>query len=297
VNIALEAAPPRLAFLGPAALVPHMLGSCDWASTRLFLVERGNAAPVLAEVRAWAPDVCLVLAPETWRAEDVQALPGLKVGVVAAPLFDPTLLSHLAGLAQPGSGGFHWLTWPENPWPEALEGLPVLQTLPLPMDTSALPARPRFESQEVMVPEWTMTPPTVLEGLRRIAPVRMLSARLEGAALRDAVAEAGVLVYCSRDVLGRLDPLPLYALAAGVLLVTDAPFPQDWGIEWEDEYLHKPHETLAGTVEEARKLPQNYRPVRMRAWQKVRELFDASSAYRRLVHDARLFNAAMPGGR
>lgn len=176
---------------------------------------------------------------------------------------------------------------------EALARVPGLKIEvgpPLPVDVSRCLSAPDLEATEVAVPEWARPPPAVLERLEATVRVRTIRADAPPTSWPDLLAGVSTAVCWTSGSLG-VDAFPLVALANGVLLASNAAFPAPWGIEPEDEYLHAPGEDhLAGAVLEAVGIPESVRAVRVRAWQKVREAFSAESVYRRLVHDALLFD-------
>src|SRR5262249_57197965 len=85
---------------------------------------------------------------------------------------------------------------------------------------------------------------------------------------------------------GSRDQLRLLSLSLGHLVICEEELPLHWGFEVEEEYLLRPREQWEELLAELGNAPNSYRAVRIRAWQKARELFDASGAFRRLVHDA-----------
>jgi hypothetical protein len=172
-------------------------------------------------------------------------------------------------------------------------GLKVEVTSPLPIDVERCLLAPDLDAAEVAVPEWARPPPAVLERLRLETRVRAIPADAPPLAWPDLLAGVGAVAYWTTEALHGVDPFPLVVLANGVLLASNAAFPEAWAIEPEDEYLHRPAEDdLAHAVLEALRVPQSVRAIRARAWQKAREAFSADAAYQRLVHDALLFAGA-----
>jgi hypothetical protein len=57
-------------------------------------------------------------------------------------------------------------------------------------------------------------------------------------------------------------------------------------LEEEDEYLVRPVKEWPNLINKEQEGLGYFRAVRVRAWQKVRELFDASRVFRRLASDA-----------
>ena len=289
MNVLLPSNSVRLGFLGPEAFEPHAPGSTDWAESQFFSVRDGDWDSAVDRAATWQPDVCVVFGPHQVERSALSRLRGLKVGVIAAPLPGPEALDRLRKVTTGDAHGFRWLTYFENPAPAGLADLPLLQTLPLPIDTSRTPTAIRFDQHTILVPEWASPGEAMLKELRQLAPTRLIPFGSTTRELLSALSTAGVVVYSSRDLLGRLDPLPLLALGHGLLLVADTCFPPDWYIEPEDEFLVRGGDQLVPAVDAHLRMPEAYRSVRVRAWQKIREAFDASAAFKRLVHDAWMF--------
>lgn len=274
---------PKVAFYGRAEHRLHAPSQPDWAEARFFEVP-AQAGTVPPAGRGFSPDVSVIFDPANWSARSLQAVKGLRVGVVDLPLFDPAAADRLR--AHCVAGLLDYLTVPDA----GTTGLPpdrVWGVLPPPVDFSQLPAAPSLENWRVCVPAWALPDAGTLEALEREAQLTVLPAQLDLQALTAQLAEHGVLVYCTRDALGRFDPLPRIAMALGLLVVSGSAFPSEQGIEPEDEFLETPQ--LATTVAEVRRLPLSFRAVRIRARQKMRESFDADAAFKRVVHDVRLF--------
>ncbi len=115
---------------------------------------------------------------------------------------------------------------------------------------------------------WAM-PPVTIEGCEIITDATALGA---------ACARHGVLYFGGDEAQMASDPTPMLALAHGVLLVARAPFPSDWGIEPEDDYLVRENsDDYAQLVRELNATPFLHQATRVRAWQKTRELFSAEA--------------------
>lgn len=278
----------KVAILGRPLFEPHVPRTAGWAELRFLALGDDSGTAAADEARTWGADTCIVLEPQRLGESAAARLPGLKIGVVPAPFDDAGSLERLKRLTARGSAGLRWLTWPEAPVPTGLTGLPWLQTLPLPVDTDRCTDGPRLRRTGLLVPEWASPGTAMLERLRERLPVELLPGGLEPPALLERLEGAGVLLYSAREPLGRRDPLPLLALARGLLLLSETPFLADWNVEPEDEYLVRGGEELVRTVDALARRPGSFHAVRVRAWQKVREAFDASAAFQRLLHDASL---------
>ncbi|PTL76168.1 hypothetical protein DAT35_51300 [Vitiosangium sp. GDMCC 1.1324] len=288
----------KVALLGRSAFEPHVPRTAEWAELRFFsLGEDGGATATAAdEARTWGAEACLIFEPQRLGEDVVARLPGMKIGIVPAPLEDFESFAKLSTLTRPGGSGLRWLTWPESPVPAELASLPWLQTLPLPVDTRRFTEGPRLQRTGILVPEWASPAPAVLERIREQLPVELLPRGLEPSALQERLEGAGVLLYSSGEPLGRNDPLPMLALSRGLLLIADTAFPADWYVEPEDEFLVRSGEAMVRAVDALMRRPGSFHAVRVRAWQKVRETFDASALFQRLLHDASLMSAVEERG-
>lgn len=282
----------KVAFIGRPAFELHVPREAEWAELRFFALGEDGGATVAEEVRAWGAEACLIFEPHRLGEDRVTRLPGMKVGILPAPLDGFEAFAKLSALARPGGSGLRWLTWPESPVPAELTGLPWLQTLPLPVDTSRFTDGPRLQRTGLLVPEWASPAASVLERIRERAPIELLSRGMSSSALLSRLDEASGLLYASHEPLGRTDPLPMLALARGLLLISDTSFPADWYVESEDEFLVRGGEDMVRAVDALTRMPGSFHAVRVRAWQKMREAFDASAAFQRLLHDASLLDDA-----
>ncbi len=291
MNVAPFGRPIRFALLGAPDLEIHFPSRCPWSTARFVAVEPGRWATAVDETLAFAADVVIVAEPHEIPPAELARLPGIKLGMVARPGPSSDDVARLAASSSEprGNARFDFFTWFEEPPAEAAD-LPVLQILPLPVDTERCLAEPRLDLRRVLVPAWSRPPSGCLARLRRNAQVTEIPLAAAPSSWAELLAEGGTLVYWSRATLGRIDPLPLLALANGLLVVANTGFPRSWAVEQEDEYLVRESEdALALAVEESLRIPDSMRAVRVRAWQKVREAFSADGAFHRLVHDALLF--------
>lgn len=276
---------PRVAFVGGPRHRLHAPLSNDWAECQFFLTGGSAVNALVDSVTRWRAEITVVFAPNELSFEIARALPGMKLGILDAPLISAEERGRLARLQE--DCGFSAFTCVSEPTDD--EGRPHFQqVLPLPIDTSLFAAGPRLDRWSVLIPEWACLPAPLLAELRQRHPVTVLPSQSDPNAILAAVREHGVLVYSAYDVMGRFDPLPLLALAAGLLLVGDRPFPGRWGIEPDDEYLIREGSQLVWALDEAVAQRQATQAIRVRAWQKSREAFAASAAFKRLIHDALL---------
>lgn len=297
MNVAPFEPPIRVVFLGAAELERHFPSRCDWASVRFVVVAPDTAGAAVEATLAFSPDVTVVADPQDLHGARLDLLPGVKVAMItprSAARGDASALARRLR-AWAGARHFDYFTWFEEP-PRDAEALPLLQVLPLPVDTERCLSRPQLELRRVLVPTWAGPPPSCLARLRQCAEIVELPPLVAPDSWSEVLGTGGALVYWSRGPLGRLDPLPLSALANGLLVIANTPFPGPWGIEAEDEYLLRPSQDMVvRAVQESVRFPDAMRAVRMRAWQKAREAFSADGAFHRLVHDALLFQKSRSG--
>ncbi|WP_375760007.1 hypothetical protein [Corallococcus exercitus] len=280
----------RVAFVGEPAFEPHVPVQAAWAEVRFFPVTSGQWEPALDAAQAWGANATLVFRPQDLTPELAARVPGaMRIGVIPAPLFSAEEIERLASISGPDVKGFRWLTYLETPTSPELARLPLLQTLPLPVDTARCPTGPRLDVRRMLVADWASPTPEALEHLRKLGPVDVLSSHATPEEVSQALEKAGTLVYASRDLMGRFDPLPLLAMAHGLLVIADTVFAGEWNIEPEDEFLYRPDGQWARSLDEVFRMPVSFRAVRIRAWQKMREAFDASACFQRVLHDAHLF--------
>ena len=266
----------RVAFLTPAARRPSLPLDATWADVRVFDVDAGWSRAV-TEATLARPDVTFCLLDDAFDVAAVRTLPGLKVGMVTRP-------PHGAKGPWPlddWKAGLDTFTWFESPPDSAPEPFAIV---PLPVNRAKL-SPPDFSRRTVVVPRWAGPSSEVMERLAKMEDLAVLE---PGGALIDHLAlldEAGVFVTAGYDATGRLDPLPLHALARGVLVIATTGFPPLWGIEPEDDFLVRPEGQLLAAVDEVRRIPDTARAVRLRGFQKVGEFFDADQVFARLTID------------
>jgi hypothetical protein len=279
----------RVAFLGDPSFEPHVPVSADWAEVRFFPVHGSEWEDAVEAARQWGAHATIVFRPQDVSPELAVRLPGaMKVGVIPAPLFSAEDFRGLELNAGPESGGFRWLTYLESPPPSELARLPLLQVLPLPVDTARFAAGPRLGQRGLITVDWACPHQNLLERIRTIAPVEVLPSDMPLPQVIERLGSAGALLYSSRDALGRFDTVPMLAMAQGLLLISDSTFAPEWVIEPEDEFLPRVGDFMLRAVDEFLRIPEAHKAVRVRAWQKLREAFDASACFKRMLYDASL---------
>jgi hypothetical protein len=279
----------RVAFLGEPSFEPHVPVSADWAEVRFFPVHDGVWQDAIEAAREWGAHATIVFRPQDVSPELAGRLPGaMKVGVIPTPLFSAEEFQRLELNSSPESGGFRWLTYLEWPPPAELARLPLLQVLPLPVDTARFAAGPRLGQRGLVTVDWACPQRHLLERIRTMAPVEVLPPDMPLPQVIERMGNAGALLYSSRDALGRFDAVPMLAMAQGLMLISDSVFSHDWYIEPEDEFLPRVGDFMIRAVDEFLRFPEAHKAVRIRAWQKLLEAFDASACFKRMLYDASL---------
>lgn len=263
----------RAAFVGAAAMRPSLPLHAPWAP-EFFDTAAGWDKAITAAARS-KPEITFLLLDGAFDVALADRLPGVKVGLITHPPYS-------------ASG-----EWPVRQWRDALDAITWFEPPPrgmpeadaiiaMPVDRHGITA-PNFSLRQVLVPRWAAPSDDMLEHLGKIEKIVMLE---PGATDHLALLRSSDVLFVSTyDAVGRLDPLPLQALAHGLLVVSTSTFPPLWGIESEDEFLHRQEFEFGAALDEIRRVPETTRSVRMRAFQRVREMFDAQTVFERLIVD------------
>ena len=267
----------RIAFLAPPQLSCCLPLSAEWASLKFFDVSRGWARAA-SEAAIFRPELTYLVLDDTFDPQVLKTLTGHKVGMVTRPPHGKAGAWDLSGWRKRGLDA---LTWYEPPPYGEESGLAML---PLPVDRSTIKP-PGLDRRGIVVPRWAAPAPQLLEKLCENEEVIILEP--QGSMQRHLdILDANALFVCATyDATGRLDPLPLQALARGMLVIATTDFPPLWAIESEDDFLLRTEDKLLATIDELRRIPDTARAVRMRAYQKVAEFFDADEVFKRLTFD------------
>lgn len=267
----------RIAFLAPPQLACCLPLSGEWASLKFFDVTRGWARAA-TEAAFFRPELTYVVLDDAFDPSALKGLSGFKVGMVTRPPHGKAGPWDLAGWRE---RGLDLITWYEPPpYGEAS----AAAMLPLPVDRSRIKP-PQLQHRGIVVPRWAAPAPAVMEKLCEHEEVIILEPQGSMERQLELLDANGIFVCATYDATGRLDPLPLQAMARGLLVIAMTDFPPLWGIEAEDDFLLRPEDKLLATIDEVRRIPDTARAVRMRAYQKVAEFFDADEVFKRLTFD------------
>jgi hypothetical protein len=270
---------PRIAFLFEARSSLHVPSRCDWADVERVEVAAGEWKDACRRLSAEV-DATVAFDPGS-AAPALRAAPGLRLALVMDPGRGAPVVAARA------SGDIDAFTWPER-W---RGGAPVpFQALPPPLDEVRLGGRPRFERGELLVAQWAPPPPEVRARLGARARVLPASSTLEDVAA--AAEHASAMVWCSGGGEIPADPRFLVALARGLLVVTDAPPPADWALDPGDDVVVCASAEIPDVVSRVAADPTAFAPVRVRAWQRIRESF-SSAAVERFIADVRARREAL----
>jgi len=258
-------------FVGRPELELQTPSTCEWAKTH-FVGVGTEWDPAIEAIKDIAAAVCIIFDPYSLTAAQLAQAPGLKIGVLTH-IPSAEEVERLRSLVS--DRGFRWFTSPD-PGPKEVQGLPILQTLPPLVDAARLPKSPNWAARGHRILAPTAAPIVGLEKLELLPSTSDPWAALK--ALKDSA-----VMLC---VAGSRDLLRLLSLSLGHLVICEEELPLHWGFEVEEEYLLYARERWKEILAQLGNAPNSFRAIRIRAWQKARELFDASGAFRRLVHDA-----------
>ncbi len=282
VGMRLGAEPLRVAFLGD----PVWLDGCCPAGPAGGLipehVEIGPTARIesaLSATQAFKPDVTIVFEPPCIPAEALDELPGVTLGVLvgrspssgfseAASRLDRIVSFFPALTGTPVGAAKIWRAIPP-PVADALFG-----------EVRPLQGRPRAMSvgRSTEHREWMLMPAKhhhdLLEVLHGVS----------GAGLVELLREYDVGVYVAPEPGGAFGHQIAIHLAAGQLLLTEAPTPAH-GLERNIDYLHVDSpDGLAWTLDRLARFPEMHQRIRVRGRLKA-EQYRASRLFARLTHD------------
>lgn len=273
----------RLAMVAPHALRPTLPLHATWADVRMFETDKGWGKALRA-ASLTRPDVTFCVLDEHFEPSAAASVGGLKVGLISRPPF--------------GANG----PWPVDQWRSALDAVTWYEPpppgfgdpdaiVPLPVDRARL-GPPDFTKRRIVVPRWAAPSASILERLSLMEELVLLEPQASLEHHLELLDSGGVFITVNYDATGRLDPLPLQALARGLLVVATTAFPPLWGIEPEDDFLVRPEDKILATVDEYKRIPDTARLVRMRAFQKAAEFFDADQVFQRLLVDVLMVHDA-----
>jgi hypothetical protein len=276
------AEPVRVAFLGSTTWLE---GCCPIVAAHGLipqLVEIGSPAgfeSALSATRAFNPDVTVLFVPTSLPADVLHELPGVTLGVLGGDIQTPGLSGTASGLdrlvsflpALTGTKLGATEVWRAVPSPvgDALYG-----------EVPPLRGRPRAMSvgRSTEHREW------MLMAAKHHHDLLQVIHGVSGPSLVELLREYDVGVHVSAEPGGAFGPQVGMHLAAGQLLITEAPTPAH-GLERNIDYLHVDSPAgLVWTLDRLARFPEMYHRIRVRGRLKA-EQYRASRLFARLVHD------------
>jgi hypothetical protein len=274
--------PLRVAFLGTAVWLD---GCCPAIPAYGLIPERVEIGPTaqveiaLTVIQAFKPDVTIAFEP--WRIPDValDELPGVTLGVLAGSTLGPRIAEVAGGFDRlvsffptltgaPVGGARMWRAIPP-PVGDALFG-----------EVRRLRGRPRAMSvgRSTEHREWMLMPAKHHHDLLQVLH------GVSGQPLAELLSEHDVGVYVAPEPGGAFGHQIGMHLAAGHLLLTEAPTPAH-GLERNIDYLHVDSpDGLVWLLDRLGRFPEMHHRIRVRGRLKA-EQYRASRLFARIAHD------------
>jgi hypothetical protein len=278
----LGAAPLRVAFLGPSVWLD---GCCPPGPAHGLIPERVDISPTagvesaLSATRAFEPDVTVLFVPASLPSQALHELPGVTLGVLVEDELSPGL-SDLAGGLDRLVSFFPALTGRELGAAEVWRAVPPPVADSLFGEVRPLRGKPLVMSvgRASYHREWMLMLAKHHHDLLQVVY------GVSGDSLVELLREYDVGVHVSREPGGAFGHQVGMHLAAGHLLLTEAPTPAH-GLERDIDYLHVDSpEGLAWTLDRLARFPEMYQRIRVRGRLKA-EQYRASRLFRRIAHD------------
>lgn len=274
--------PVRVAFLGPEVWLD---GCCPAAPAHGVIPARIDVGVgvdvdrVLSAARAFEPEVTVLFVPASLPSEALHELPGVTLGVLVEDELSPGLSGNACGVDRLVSF-FPALTGSE------VGGREVWRAVPPPVADGLFgEVRPlRREPLVMSVGRASYHREWMLMLAKHHYDLLQVVHGVSGEPLAELLREYDVGVHVSREPGGAFGHQVGMHLAAGHLLLTEAPTPAH-GLERDIDYLHiDSPETLAWTLDRLGRFPEMYQRIRIRGRLKA-EQYRASRLFRRIAHD------------
>lgn len=234
---------------------------------------------MLDAVQSFNPDVTVLFVPASLPAEALNELPGVTLGVLAGDARSP-------GLAELASGLDRLVSFCPSFTGTKLGTSEVWRAVPPPVADSLygevrpLRGRPLAMSvgRSTEHREWMLMPAKHHHDLLQVVH------GVSGEPLVELLREYDVGVHVSSEPGGAFGPQIGMHLAAGHLLLTEAPTPGH-GLERNIDYLHVDSPAgLVWTLDRMGRFPEMHHRIRVRGRLKA-EQYRASRLFARLTHD------------
>ncbi len=278
----LGAEPLRVAFLGPEVWLDGCCPAVPSGGLTPERVETGPSARVesaLSATRAFKPDVTVVFEPTGLPAEALDELPGVTLGVLVGS-------SPSSGFSETASrldrivSFFPALTGTAVGAGKIWRAIPPPVADPLFGEVRRVDGRPRAMSvgRSTEHREWMLMPAKHHHDLLQVLH------GVSGPSLVELLREYDVGVYVAPEPGGGFGHQIAIHLAAGQLLLTEAPTPAH-GLERNIDYLHVDSpDGLVWMLDRLARFPEMHHRIRVRGRLKA-EQYRASRLFARLAHD------------
>jgi len=276
------AEPLRVAFLGTATWLD---GCCPAVAANGLIAERVEIGPAariesaLSATRAFKPDVTVMFVPPCIPAEALDELPGVTLGVLVGS-------SPSSGVSEIASGLDRIVSFFPALTGAAVGAARIWRAIPPPVadglfgEVRPLHGRPSAMSVGRSTPhrEWMLMPAKHHHDLLQVLH------GVSGASLAELLGEYDVGVHVAPDPGGGFGHQIAVHLAAGQLLLTEAPTPAH-GLERNIDYLHVDSpDGLAWMLDRLARFPEMHQRIRVRGRLKA-ESYRASRLFARVAHD------------
>ena len=272
----------RVAFVG----APPWLDNCapGWAAngltpSRIVHGVPPNPASVVADVRSAHAEVTVVFDPARLPADCLRELPGVTLGLHPRDRVDAEL-AEVAGALDRVASFFPALTG------EPTGSARIWRAIPPPVSDAVYAdvRRPQTAMRAMTVGRATDHRERMLLEAKHHHDLLQVVHGLSGESLIELLREYDVGVYVSPWPGGAYGAqIPMH-LAAGQLLLAEAPTPTH-GLERNIDYLHfDSADGLAWTLDRLQRFPEMYHRIRVRGRLKA-EQYRASRVFARIAHD------------
>jgi hypothetical protein len=278
----MSASAQRLAVLGPPSWLATSSPASDGrtlACRPFEVMEGGDVARTLSAVRAFAPDVTVVLDPACLPAAALRTLPGTTLGVIVGG-------PERAGLAEAADALDRVLSFRPELTATALGSGRVWRAIPPPIADGMFAAvrPPHGRPRTMAIGRATEYREHVLLPAKHHHDVLQLISGVDGPRLAELMGEYDVGVYVPPAYGGGFGAQAGLHLAAGQLLLAHQLEPAH-GLERGIDYLpFESREDLVWMLDRLGRFPEMYQRVRIRGRMKA-DGFRASRVFARVLHD------------
>jgi hypothetical protein len=239
----------------------------------------GEAGARTSAIEDFAPHVTVVLDPPSFPAEVLQALPGLKLGILVAGRPED---EHAEGLARLD----RVLSFRPELTGTEIGGVVVWRAIPPPVSDHLFgEVRPLHEAPRAMsIGRSSRHREAILMPVKHHHDLLQVIHGLSGQPLAEVLGEYDVGVYVSSEPGGGFGQQVGIHLAAGHLLLAEPLHPAH-GLERDIDYLQfDSPESLGWIFQRLNRFPEMHQRIRVRGRMKA-EQYRASRMFARVLHD------------